>query len=135
MARRPVRGKRSMAVSSEPLPGGASAPLHGGARQMVERSGGAPRHALRRALVRKSLGEATWPKRADKLTSRDVPARRVDRLARCCHAGLTFELTRPERTGAWAARRMIDSERFAAQAAGRGGSRVERGVRRHRSPT
>jgi len=44
---------------------------------------------------------------------------------------LTCELTRPRRAGALAARRMIDNGRLAARAAGRWGSRVERGVRPH----
>ena len=37
--------------------------------------------------------------------------------------GLTFELRGPDRRGAWAARRSIDHERFAAQVPCRGGSR------------
>jgi hypothetical protein len=45
--------------------------------------------------------------------------------------GLTFELTRPEWQDALAARPMILLHGHAAKAACRGGSRVERGVRRH----
>jgi len=43
---------------------------------------------------------------------------------------LTFELTRPERWAGLPVRRSIDSERLAGKLARRGGSRVERGVRR-----
>ena len=43
---------------------------------------------------------------------------------------ITFELSGPRRQSAWAARRSIHSERFAAQVLCRWGSALERGVRR-----
>jgi len=44
--------------------------------------------------------------------------------------GLTFELTRPERTSALPGCPMMDHLGWPGKALGRGGSRVERGVRR-----
>ena len=91
------------------------------------------RRALRRALMRRSW-EASYPKRVVKLTSRDVSARRVDCLARCCLAGLTFELT-PTAEARLVRPGSDDGTAGAARPykACRSGSGVERVVRLHLS--
>jgi hypothetical protein len=48
--------------------------------------------------------------------------------------GLTFELSRAQRRGAWPAKRRIHSERFAGQVPCRCASALERGVRPHSQP-
>jgi len=63
------------------------------------------------------------------------PPLRVDAFVRLkghrrCLCGLTFELTRPERTDALPDGPTMTTG-LSGKAAGRGGSRVERGVRRH----
>jgi hypothetical protein len=63
---------------------------------------GDPRRALRGALASWRWRDREEPKRAVKFSSRDAPARREDGLGRCCQAGLTLELTGPERQGSWA---------------------------------
>ena len=45
--------------------------------------------------------------------------------------GLTFELSRAQRRGAWPAKGMIDNGRFAGQVPCRCASALERGVRPH----
>ena len=76
--------------------------------------------ARRPAMERGRLDKASPPGQAVLTSATDA--------AKCC---LTFELTRPERTAGLPGRRTIANLRRPGKAAGRGGSRVERGVRRH----